>query len=254
MKKIHTIALVSFLLVILVSSCRCHKDPENPAVVVANAVTDIDGNSYDAALIGGHWWMASNLKVTRYADGTPIPEGGDSYSDTLPYRYAPDNNEENISAYGRLYNWAAAMHGDLQSYGPDAFVQGICPDGWHLPSHNEWKTMTDTVKLNKSFINYSGSVAKALASTDTWDSTTSRLAPGRDIAKNNATGFSAMPSGCFNFGNYVDKDQYAHYWTSTRASATSIYGVGWNIGFDKMNAFSSESSMFYGMAVRCVQD
>lgn len=254
MKKLATIVFSISLSLFLFYSCDRHKNPQNPAVVFQNAVTDIDGNSYDAALIGGHLWMASNLKVTRYADGTPIPEGGDAFSDTLPYRYAPDNDEANVAAYGRLYNWSAVVNGNLQSVGPDASVQGICPDGWHVPSHNEWKTMTDTVKFNKPFINFSGSVAKALATTHIWDSATARLAPGRDVAKNNATGFSAMPSGCFNFGHYVDINQYAHYWTATRTSATSIYGVGWNIGFDKMSAFSSESSMFYGMAVRCVQD
>ena len=68
--------------------------------IIHNAVTDIDGNHYDAVKIGDQVWMAENLRTTHYADGTVIPAGGDNFSDTDPYFY--DN--------GCFYNWPAAMH------------------------------------------------------------------------------------------------------------------------------------------------
>ena len=56
------------------------------AEVIYDAVTDIDGNHYDAVQIGNQFWMAANLRTTRYANGDTIPSGTDS--DTLPCRYA----------------------------------------------------------------------------------------------------------------------------------------------------------------------
>ena len=71
------------------------------ADVIYNAVTDYDGNSYDAVRIGNQVWMASNLRTTRYANGDAIPEG--TNSDTLPLRFAVPQADNPY--YGYLYNW-----------------------------------------------------------------------------------------------------------------------------------------------------
>ena len=95
------------------------------ADVISNAVTDYDGNSYDAVRIGNQVWMASNLRTTHYANGEDIPEGNTT-SYTEPCRYTPSTD---VAAYGYLYNWPAVMHGASSSSANPSGVQGICPNG-----------------------------------------------------------------------------------------------------------------------------
>ena len=80
--------------------------------VISNGATDADGNQYNTVVLGNQEWMAENLRVTHYADGTAIPMGTDGqWSDTDPYRYAPAGDEANVELWGYLYNWPAVMHG-----------------------------------------------------------------------------------------------------------------------------------------------
>ena len=110
-------------------------------------VTDIDGNVYNTVKIGNQCWMSENLKVTKYSDGSPIPhvidpiEWAGIYNKDTNYAYCYYNNNANGEAdiYGALYNWAAAMgKNTLSSNSNPSGVQGVCPDGWHLPSNSEW--------------------------------------------------------------------------------------------------------------------
>ena len=128
-------------------------------------VTDIDGNEYKTVKLGNQVWMAENLRTTRYADGTPIPLGTEASLD-VAYRYYPNYNRANVSKYGYLYNWAAVMNGSASSEANPSGVQGICPDGWHVPSDAEWTELTNYVSSQSQYVcgddtNY---IAKALAS------------------------------------------------------------------------------------------
>ena len=90
----------------------------------AGTLTDIDGNSYPAIQIGEQVWMGANLLTTRAPDGESVD-------------YFCYNDEEgNCQIYGRLYGLDAAMHG-----GNEEGAQGICPDGWHIPSMDEWEVL-----------------------------------------------------------------------------------------------------------------
>ena len=99
-------------------------------------VSDIDGNIYNTVKFLGKCWMKENLKTTRYADGSLIASG-DSFSYETPYRYAPDNDTNNIATYGYLYNWPAVMNGSVSNSANSNGVQGVCPDGWHVPNYED---------------------------------------------------------------------------------------------------------------------
>jgi len=76
----------------------------------SSTVTDIDGNVYETVQIGEQLWMAKNLKVTKYRDGSEIPNiTSDIYwSNLSTSAYAVyDNNFSNADIYGNLYNWYA---------------------------------------------------------------------------------------------------------------------------------------------------
>ena len=88
-----------------------------------------------------------------------------------------------------MYKWATVMHGAASSEIPGT-VQGICPDGWHLPSYSEFQMLQ-----NYSNATYS-CASKALASTSGWHYySLSGCYPGHNQQLNNESGFSAYPTG-----------------------------------------------------------
>ena len=108
-------------------------------------VVDIDGNIYNTKKIGGQWWMTENIKVTRYANGEPLINGsliedlkGDDstkYYFTSPF-HPPSTSP--VPGYGYYYTLAALMNGEDLSNSIPSGVQGICPEGWHVPSSAEF--------------------------------------------------------------------------------------------------------------------
>ncbi len=93
MKKLFLLTMVGLLF------AACER-PEPEQNIIRNAVKDVDGNKYDAVKIGKQVWMASNMKTEHYADGSEIPMGGNTSSETEPYRYCPDDNSQNVNDYG----------------------------------------------------------------------------------------------------------------------------------------------------------
>ena len=186
-------------------------------------VTDIDGNVYKTVKLGNQVWMAENLRTTRYADGTPIPLGTESSYD-VAYRYYPDDNSANVSDCGCLYNWPAVMNGSLSSSANPSGVQGICPDGWHVPSDAEWTELENYVSSQSQYVCGSDedNIAKALASEVGWNNNTENCAVGNNPDANNATGFSARPAGGY-FGDYSGFGNYAYFWSATQTNSSYAY-------------------------------
>ena len=246
---------------------------ENPstAIVLHNAVTDIDGNSYDAVQIGNQVWMAENLRTTRYADGTAIPMG-DTISRTQPYRYAPgehQSNEENMNNvphYGYLYNWPAVMHGESSSASNPSGIQGICPTGWHVPSDAEWTQLTSYMETQPIYIagDASNHIAKALAANWGWSSDVESVVGtdvvGLNLGSNNASGFSALPAGWCSFLSsdiiYVQKfcnfGYEALFWTGTECFESGAYQR--DIISDHSIVKRDYKYKELGISVRCVKD
>jgi Fibrobacter succinogenes major domain (Fib_succ_major) len=99
-------------------------------VLNTGTITDIDGNIYKTVQIGNQWWMAENLRVTRYRNGDSIPNIVDRFLwdelTTGAYCYYNSNPTYN-STYGKLYNWFAVNDSRY-----------IAPYGWHVPTDAEW--------------------------------------------------------------------------------------------------------------------
>ena len=216
-------------------------------------VTDIDGNVYKTVKLGNQVWMAENLRTTRYADGTPIPLGTEG-SSTTAYRYYPDDNSANVADYGYLYNWAAVMNGAASSEANPSGVQGICPDGWHVPSDAEWTELTNYVKSQSQYVcgDYTGNIAKALASEEGWNSSGDNCDVGYNPIANNATGFSARPAG-FYIGYYYYFGFNANFWSATQNDSRSAYGRG--LFYVYADVYRTNFiTKNYGYAVRCVRN
>lgn len=221
---------------------------------IENAVQDFDGNSYNATKLGDQIWMASNLKTTHYADGTEVP--------SVKY---PDGNSDNVDQYGYMYTFRTATRNahSVESPNPSG-VQGICPDGWHLPSLAEWEQLTFYLESHPDqYIKPSGSIAKALASTEGWMASTGYGAPGNDPSTNNSTGFSALPAGIHRTNGPEEFQQMAsfsatntlNFWLDNQYCTASSYASlsNYSSGFfyDMEQSFVANYWIF---SVRCVKD
>ncbi len=216
----------------------------------AATVTDIDNNTYNTVQIGNQCWMKENLRTTRYSNGTSIALGS-STSTTTAYRYYPNDDQSNVSTYGYLYNWKAVMGNSSSSSANPSGVQGICPTGWHVPSDAEWTQLTDYVSGQSQYVcGVSNShIAKALASTTGWQSSSQICAVGNNPNANNATGFSVLPS---EGGGYGD---YAYFWSATEVGSFSAYCMG--LAYDMPDVYRGgdlEIYKYLGFSVRCLRD
>jgi len=217
-------------------------------------LTDYDGNTYNTVQIGEQCWMKENLKTTHFGDGTEIALGSTSSTETA-YRYCPNNNSSNVATYGYLYNWPAVMNGASSSSANPSGIQGICPTGWHVPSDEEWTQLTDYVSSQSSYQCSSRStyIAKALASTSDWSSSTYTCAVGNTPSDNNATGFSAVPAGSYyyNNGSYIFSGS-AYFWSATLGISSNAYYRGLSV--DNPDVITNFSYISNGYSVRCLRN
>ncbi len=217
----------------------------------SSTITDIDNNNYKTIVIGNQCWMKENLKTTKNPSGVTI------------LRHCYNDDEEKCNQYGGLYDWLTAINGEEGSNSNPSGVQGICPDGWHLPSDEEWGQMVDYM-ISQGFPNdpFSDSgISNALRSCRQEGSTHSdscnttehpRWDSGSRIGFDQY-GFSAFPGG-FRWpeGWYVFGHYGAYWWSSSKVSATDIlYRSLYNYYSD---IYRDNTGMDLSMSVRCVKD
>ena len=214
--------------------------------------SDIDGNTYQTLQLGNQCWMKENLRTTHYADGTSIALGS-STNTTTAYRYYPNDDANNVPTYGYLYNWPAVMHGASSSANTPSGVQGICPNGWHVPSAAEWTQLTNYVSGQSQYVcgNDNTNIAKALASIIGWNNSSNECAVGNTTANNNATGFSALPAGPFN-GNYNDFGNHAYFWSATENDVNLANLIDLHYYYANVNRFNARK--YDGLSVRCLRN
>lgn len=246
---------VDFLLTVFVTNCTV--DP----------VEDYDGNSYNTVLVDYKCWTKENLRSLHYMqDGSLIPNPMVYMSDQHP------NDALNLSTYGCLYNRFTAVKvaeggEDAPEADLDGNVQGICPTGWHVPSHAEWTALTNYVSGISTYQCGGNTtyIAKALASTSGWGTSSNTNC---DVQYNqstkNKTGFSGWPAGYFGgrSGQYYYWGNEAHFWSSTEKAGGDAYtrflrGTSNVVGVG--NGTATNSAYDYdnkhdGYSVRCVKN
>lgn len=213
-------------------------------------VTDFDGNTYHTVQIGSQCWMKENLRTTHYSDGTAIPTTS-SYSETVAYYY--QNNNVNIVTYGLVYNWPAVMNGANGSDTNPSGVQGVCPNGWHVPSANEFNAMNSFVNSIPRYrcSNSDGATGKAFCSKTGWSNSNTNCCVGNNSSSNNATRFSAMPAGYRYVSDMIQVGYGSYFWTATVSNNYPYLKIFlYNITSMDSNHWGRQ----YAMSVRCVKD
>lgn len=236
-KKINSTLVI--LLLFLVQACNKEVKPE--IIIERGTVTDIDGNQYQTVKIGDQWWMAENLKVKHYQDGSPIQEIPTSEADsvwaqTLVGSYC--SFEE--STFGCLYNHLAVED-----------LNGIAPAGWHIPSDAEWKTLEKTIGMQQNQIDalaWRGTnEAEILMNKALLGWPQSSIAFGSDLY-----GFAALPGGCrVNNGSTNVEKSTAFFWTNSTVGNLAWYRY---LDAQKKSIFRQQTYRSYGMSIRCIKD
>jgi len=179
-----------------------------------NAVRDNDGNWYDAVQIGDQVWMVQNLRTTKDANGDSLTHGDSSVSDIIPYYYHVDGDANNDETYGLLYNISAAQIATFS--------------GWRLPTLADFEELRDYMGQFEKYLATDSptSVAKALASMQSWDSSEVVGSVGFVPANNNASAFSAKAAGYMDSGSFYQMAKVALFWASTSYNASKTYAAG----------------------------
>ncbi|MBO4481797.1 MAG: T9SS type A sorting domain-containing protein [Bacteroidales bacterium] len=204
-------------------------------------VTDYEGNIYNTVEIGGVCWTKENMRTKHYADGTEIQYQCNSNT-AIPYYYYPNNDSTNKAKYGLLYSWYAVVA--RNSVSSSDTVQGICPNGWHVPSSDEFYDMRNYVESQNKYLCNSYNYGRALASQWGWQqSSANECVVGYDTLLNDATGFSWVPAGKAHSNGEFGTDGYL--WLANAAAYKLNYAQAYC-----SSVYSTSTYTCY--SVRCV--
>jgi uncharacterized protein (TIGR02145 family) len=237
MKKNNRILIYSLMVIgaFLMLTASCKKDDNNSTS--GRTVKDIDGNVYHTVTIGTQVWMVENLKVTKYNDGTSIPNVTDdsAWSELCSGAYCTyENNDGNAKTYGRLYNWYAVN------------TDKLAPKGWHIPNDAEWSTLI-------TFLGGEGIAGGKLKATGS-----SWAAP--NAGATNESGFTALPGGDrgANYGDFGSDGghyvigEFGFWWSSSIDTYDASYC---QMSYDDSSAsFGWGGEKQEGLSVRCIMD
>ena len=207
--------------------------------------TDINGNLYQIVRIGDQVWMEENLKVTHYRNGDAIPTGhsNSEWENLSTGAYAVYNgNESNADTYGYLYNWFAVDDS-----------RNIAPEGWHVPTDDEWKELEMHLGMSQSEADDTGcngtnEGSKLAGNADLWNS---------GALENNSefgsSGFTALPGGYRDGdGHYNGVGNGGTFWSSTEGGSHGAWHRILFYGNSDVNR--GGSNKHGGFSVRCIRD
>ncbi len=245
--RLNTSLLRTIVIVfIFLSLNSCKPEEENP-VKETGTVTDIDGNIYQTIKIGNQWWMAENLRVTRYNDSSLITQltilsNPDTiWANRTTEAYCNFDNNYN-PVYGLLYNWYAVSES-----------RKLAPAGWHIPADDEWKELELYLGMsqeNTDKLNWRGN--------NEGDKLKAEGPLGWSFYENvwgtNESGFSALGGCCCVFNGYFGNpglQSTGFWWSSSLKDEQAWYRY---LDYKNSNIFRYYGPKTYGFSVRCVKD
>jgi len=168
-------------------------------------VYDGDNNPYSTVPVAGYCWTQSNMRATHYADGTTEIAKPLVYTSSLL-----SDEATTVNTYGRLYTWYSAVGvpedgSTMPTPDMDGYIQGICPNGWHIPTSAEIAALhtQSTPSLNATTL---------WIGTHAGDNT-------------NSTGFTAVPAGMYNslLDRYEGLGTQTDWWSDTFSHNTTTH-------------------------------
>ena len=209
----------------------------NPNIAYGEMTDSRDGHVYKTVKIGEQVWMAQNL---NYKTATS---------------YCFNDSTEYCEKYGRLYTWAASVDKSEKECGlgnecnlASGNIRGICPDGWYLPSEDDFETLINAVGGKKG-------ASTKLKSLSGWRDDDGVSGNGTDTF-----GFSALPVGVGMQGFYGE-GYNTHFWGSTECGSASAADKGYScasimsLDYDDVDVnLRSYAAKDFKFSVRCIKD
>lgn len=260
------------------------------------SVKDHEDNWYKVVQIGSQCWLQENMRcVSGPTYGAFTSYNATTHTTTASAFNSPsifandcgtctringDVNQRNekgdadfIQKYGYLYTWEAAADIHDHANKQPTPLQGICPEGWHLPTYNEYTTMFNYVKTsllgqtNAASPNWTTSssdnpngtntnIAVALAGGSDWrSSTTNGSAGDLNNPLRNISGFTALPAHDYNTGKFWAVTTHAIFWTATNNANGA---ASWYLDYNSKGLFYNNATLYLknqvARSVRCVRD
>jgi len=223
-------------------------------------LTDRDGNTYDIANFGNAGiWMTQNIRTLTTACGNPIKQNTTT-TQYINNVFAYPNNDKNMfdqhPEYGLLYNYAAASHGNTvissssEVNNPNQItIQGICPEGWHLPSNYEYNV------LFKELFNNREKYSSLVSSSDKWNQAWDDLSDDEDdVTKGNPISFILNSSTSINGNTTYGKSNLSsnngfnalaigRYSIASSNTTDDLFGTGTFFHTSSSNIANSQQSI-----------
>lgn len=253
--KISIITSAVFITLIAITSCKDSSSNEvtssedtSKSIEVSNSEeipsSEEISNSDDVpttteVTIGNQVWMTKNLNVAKFRNGDVIP-----YAGTQKEWDLADENEQpawcyyDMNIYGKLYNWYAVND-----------PRGLAPEGWKVPSSEDWITLID-------YLGGESVAGGKMKTTGTkywkgWEKEDKNM-ESRNTDATNESGFFGLPGG-IGLGNYFQSiGRDANWWSSTEFDRTNAIVVSIN----HLGAYiwKGNTRKKEGMSVRCIRE
>jgi len=190
-----------------------------------------NGQIYNTVQIGDQCWMAENLNIGTQIDGLVTMS-----DNSIIEKYCYDDDSMNCELYGGLYQW-----NEMMQYKTAQSEQGICPNGWHLPSDAEWFEMENYLDPSINNPDITG-----------WRG----IDCGEQLLAGGSSGFEVLLAGKreWNTGGFTRMGERAHFWTSTINSYNPEDSWFRQLHNDETQIYRNGASKLYGVSVRCVKD
>jgi len=205
-------------------------------------IVNYEGHDYKTVQIAEQCWFKENLNI-----GTMINGNEEQTDNSIIEKYCYENDEANCDTYGGLYQWD-----EMMQYVTDTAAQGICPEGWHISSHSEWKYLEGTVDslygVGDTIWDENGfrgfDAGKNLKSFNGWNNNGNGT---------NTYGFTALPGGKREEGGTFNNiGTYADIWTSTMCGTYYSH-------IRSLSTYSDDIALWNiikerGHSARCIKD
>jgi uncharacterized protein (TIGR02145 family) len=222
-----------------------------------STVEDIDGNIYTTVAMGDQCWLGENLRTTHYNNGDLIEiPGSDNAAwmeDTIGAMSWYGNDESWKPIYGALYNYHAAVN-----------TNGICPEGWHVPSDSEWIMLVDYVveQGHANGIGNANGAGNAIKSCrkdgtpfggDCNSEDHPRWNPDVKHHGFDAFGFAGYAPGYrAYFGPFLTMGMRGYHWTTTQIGESSA--KAWVLVYNNGAINPETGNKNNGYPIRCLKD
>ena len=194
------------------------------------------GQTYNTVYIGSQCWLKENLNV-----GTMISGTQNQTNNGIIEKYCYNNDPANCATYGGLYQWNEAMQ-----YVTTEGTQGICPDGWHIPTDGEYTVLTN-------FLGGESVAGGKMKSTGTIEEGTG-LWYQPNTGATDESGFSGFPGG-YRYGlngYFYILGYHGLFWSSSQYNTN--YAWRRYLNYYYANVYRYNYYKEDGFSVRCLRD